>query len=366
MSSISEIANQTNLSIGALQVHSDPASFAVPDPMKPEGMQQAKHFVTLPESLSGAIPGSEVLPQEFVTHLFGNGEHAGSLIKPETDSTEEGDQIKGVAQPILSYGDDTFSLEVYYPSLHHDAQEIARLAASPDGADDVQIRAAYQQHCANLLNGYYHSAKQADLTVKEDCLASGDTLIGLITIAKSIYPDLKTVQFDALVASTPGLMVVQAFAQQNDIVINIRVGYLAYGLSTGEPIQGSKARAHANYITYPQSFQEHHHIQQEYVVGDMGDLFQSLPDSFDQSHPWNAYRVYDTHGVKQPSQRLPAELSGNSMPFTVYLANGGYAMKAFADAATGHDTASDQSQVIFKASRVWSSDEQYGYGVAIR
>jgi hypothetical protein len=155
--------------------------------------------------------------------------------------------------------------------------------------------------------------------------------------------------------------------------MEINIGYLAYGLSSGVRESSLPVPIHANYITYPVEVaaylsepkaQEIYSLKQQdgncYVVGDMGDAFKSLPEEYDSKYPWNQFRE-DPHGDRnsqgpnlfgfRPGQKTAA-----------YMANGGYFMRSLYRYVHPDETIGEW---VVSAKRIWSDDPKYGYGVLI-
>ncbi len=174
-----------------------------------------------------------------------------------------------------------------------------------------------------------------------------------------------------MVATTIGIDLLVQAARDLGVALRLRVGYLAYGLSTGT--KEKTARIHANYITYPKivtktlskTLRQRLNLLESrdgeiYVVGDMGDAAKSMANGFDERYPWNAYRD-DPHGEHEQSKKIQ-KLQGAKPPLCMYFSNGGYLLRSFVK-CLGQD--SNQREKVICAKRVWSDDVRYGYGVLI-
>jgi hypothetical protein len=314
----------------------------IKDPAQPAGRQirEGDFFITLPKNLADVLPGSVLDKEDFVKEVNQN-----------------------------------FSLQVFYTPTNSHALKISKLAAIPNGFDDPRVRADYQQQIFSVMRPILALQSGGGLRIVEDCLASGDTIVGILTLlaGKSQIPIKgKKIRIDVAVATTQGTFVLKKFAEQNNLRIEINVGYLAYGLSEGEKKEG--VRLHANYIIYPEEilkqlpkkirFELNNYRVNDrniYVVGDMGDAAKSLPKDFDEKYPWNKYRN-DNHGDKK-AQKKTANVFNHKKPSIIYLTNGGFLMQAYFDYLNNR---SKYNNLVFSAKRVWSDDAIYGYGVLIR
>jgi len=258
---------------------------------------------------------------------------------------------------------------------------MSRLAhLAPPGSENIKdpkIRGEYQKHLFATVKPVLEAESRYDLRNVEDCLASGETIAGGL-IALEEKTQIETggrIRADVAVATTQGILVLREFTQQNHLKLELNVGCLAYGLPAGAEVEGTEARAHANYITYPPELlnQLSPAIQEQlesytdpqdgniYVVGDMGDFGMSMPSVYDQECPWNSFRI-DSHGDRNPQMVKIPFFFNKRKPTIVYFANGGWPMKAMAGLALVNI---DANQIVFDARRVWAEEEEFGYGVLI-
>lgn len=376
------------LRIDKLQIFGDgKEKVIVNDPSQPSEKQkrEGQFFVKLPEGLAKILPGSTFGPDEFLGYLSSEGE-----VKNTSEEILGGKE--GLDFTFESEAKD-FSLEVFRGSTNKQGLEIARLAKKfgqiarensnrPEGnkINDSKQRAKYQGHLYGIMKPILAKESEYNLRIIEDCIASGETIAGVLAALaeKSKIPVGGKIRVDVAVATTQGILVLREFARQNNLNLEINVGYLAYGLSRGVDVPGTNARAHANYITYPPGVLADERIsvkarafladqadeidQNVYVVGDMGDIGKSMRKEYDSRYPWNSFRI-DKHGDRNEIEiNLPLFFDENR-PAILYFANGGYLMKAMRGLAVPNIWA---NQVVFDAKRVWAQKDEYGYGVLIK
>lgn len=326
--------------------------------------REGQFFVSLPTDLAEILPSSCLGPESFLREILGKEDSftVGRFLSQATGTVEN---------PVYHWWDKDFSLRIFHGSTNPQALEIARLATL--GFSEPKTRADYQQQLFEVINPILQASSDASLRIVEDCLASGDTIVGVLTMLSKmshLQPSGK-VGVDVAVATTQGILVIKKFAEQNDMKLEINVGYLAYGLSEGE--KKNDIRLHANYITFPEKI--HKRLPEKirkklvsyraadgniYVVGDMGDAAKSLPENLDSQYPWNKYRN-DNYGDKR-KQKKTTNVFSNEKRSVIYLTNGGYLMQAYFDYLNNR---SKYNNLVFSAKRVWSSDPNYGYGVLI-
>jgi hypothetical protein len=115
------------------------------------------------------------------------------------------------------------------------------------------------------------------LHILEDCIASGDSLVGLlIALSKRGY-SFDQITIDAAVMSQSGIKYIQKAANDLSIpLIRFRTGGICYYLDEHYYLRRTKEEGYNN---------------QEYYVGDMGDWGAKLPDAFNAKAPWNNQRL---------------------------------------------------------------------------
>lgn len=334
----------------------------VPDPSQITGYREGRFFVRLPQEIVLALPGSKSSPQAFLQWLE---------IKQNPDIVLSG--RKGEKNDILHIDKTSFALTVSYGSSNDYALRITQLAAK--GFSVADIRAEYQRAMYEVIKASLVETSVYDLRVIDDCIATGDTIIGVVSylVAKRKMT-IKRVRVDVVCATTQGLSLLYRFASDNDFSLDIHVGYLAYGLSEGKKFLDTNTYTHANYITYPEGIVEAFSSNvgkvlescrandgSIYVVGDMGDGGKSMPNTFDERYPWNTFRK-DIHGEHRYNEKYAVLPRNERLPMHVYCANGGYLMQAFYRLANGSSYVND---LLLSAKRVWSTDQTYMYGVII-
>ena len=311
------------------------------DPVKNQ-IKTGQYFVKCPERLTKILPGSSLIPLSFLKML--------GLITTIINSQEKlSTSMKGTDKNLaLFFQDNNFLLRVFHGSTNNFALRLSQLAADTKGFGDIVIRAEYQSLIAKLMSPIIKKNSNYHLRIIEDCIASSDSIAGVLRLLKNIKPKMVdgVIRIDVAVASTQGIIVIKKIAQQNKLKLELNVGYLAYGLSSG--------KAHANYMIYPDEIKKKLQIDFNDVVGDMGDAFKSLPVDYDNECQWNRFR----RGIKSQLNK-PLDLK---KPTILYFANGGYFMKALKHYLLSDN---DDNEVVFSAKRIWSSDKKYGYGVLI-
>jgi len=309
---------------------------SIEDTSKPDGQQLRKgqFFVKFPSDLAQFLPNSSLSADQFLQEI---GASKYNYAINRLEGKYEGNEHN----PALYYRSNNFSLRVLHGSTNTKAIKLSELAEKD--LEDENIRGEYQQKVYELMKPVLSvSLFPVNLRIVEDCLASGDTISGLLTLLKTKTKlDPQKVRIDLLVATTQGVRLLQEFAKSNAIELELNIGYLAYCLSEN------------NYITYPANSKYH------FVVGDMGDAAKSLGKSYDQIYPWNSFRQ-DTHGGRNKTATSPGNHFGSDKPTIVYLANGGYLMQAILKNRLGKQIA---NEIMLSGKRVW--DEKRGYGVLI-
>ena len=317
---------------------------SVHDPTREPGKdwREGDYFAILPKELVSILPGSTLLAGDFVKVLGKSGDVEDIVQVLEGD--KQYDKDRGV---VFEHEEDSFSLKVYNGSTNERALHLSELAVN--SFEDEKNRAEYQKIAADVVEPILKDESKCSARIVEDVIASGETIAGVLAVLekqKKIQGG-STVRVDVISATTQGLLILRKFAYDNGIALDIRVGYLAYGLSKGVEISDSEARAHANYVIYPDGFLERLDDETKarldrlrgddtniYVVGDMGDAFKSLQSTFDYSNPYNKYRCDDKHGVRGEEEGCKEieksydknERKGRTVIY--YLANGGYFMRS--------------------------------------
>ena len=326
------------------------------DPAKGEEGEWRKGniFVTLPPELVEVLPGSVVLADEFLKQIGYGGEdleEKARILESDYDFEEKG-------SPAFQFKDDSFSLTVYNGSVSEKLRRLSELAI--ENFDNPKVRAEYQKVAFEIIKqilsekGKEREEPSWKIRILEDIIASGETIAGNLAalLKEGKLKKGDTIRIDVASATTQGLLVLKKFAEDNGLKLEIHVGALAYGLSEGE-VKESGVRLHANYVTYPDEYIQRLRERglgeiadkleglrsadgNVYVVGDMGDAFQSLPIvdpilgiNYDKECPWNKFRK-DMHGPRGKQgdvAQLNIEWEEGEREIHIYP-NGGYFMRA--------------------------------------
>lgn len=343
-----------SLAISDLHMYGDgKKQIIVSDPTQVH-QRKGQFFISMPPQLTEEVVGSTCIP---------------------TEETVLQSHIADTISQVQHINLANISAYIYHGSANPLAIDNSILAVK--GYKDAHDRAQFQTNIVQLLTPIFLHSSKYDVRIIEDCIASGDSLIGIIAFLKTKIDclNVEKIRIDVVVSTIQGIILLDQFAQQNNIRIDLHIGYLAYGLSRGEKIGETGVRTHANYITYPPEIvslfpsdvqtvlESLRNIDGNiYVVGDMGDGARSLPHSFDATHPWNVYREFDLHGERGEQSHKHADVIHTNNPLHIFLSNGGFLVRSI------YRYISQQSylnEVVISAKRVWSDDKQYGYGVLI-
>lgn len=355
-----------DLSVSQLSIYgNEKEKLVVSDPTQPTP-RKGQFFVCMPHQLTKELTGSVCLPEELQQVCT-----EGSLDTEKCLS----DFISKAPSESQQLTLGRLTLLLYHGSSNAIAIDNSRLAVK--GYTAAEDRAQFQLNIATLLKPVFEYKSDYDVRIIEDCIASGDSLIGIIAfLARNVSSlRIKKVRIDVVVATIQGILLLSQFASQNDIFLELHVGYLAYGLSRGRKVGETGVQAHANYITYPKEIltlfpakvQSRLEVLRSsdgyiYVVGDMGDGARSLPHTFDKSHPWNVSREYDLHGDRGKYEHQHAETISMSEPLHIFLSNGGFLVRSIYRYLSKQEYL---NEIVISAKRVWSDDSKYGYGVLI-
>jgi len=334
--------------------------------------ETGQFFVKLPESVAHTLPGSYISPETFITS-FSNRE-----VQKDEKKRLLGNHLGGENDLTFSSNEDNFNLRVFHGSTNQHAMKISEYAAL--GTDNSVNRMIYQDNLSHIMEPLLRSQTNAPLRIIEDCLASGDTLAGVIkTLAERSEFDknLGKITIDVAVATAQGVFLLKKFAQENGINIELNVGYLAFGLSQG--IKRDIGYEHANYIIYPNELiteltelfpekkKEILALKGKQVVGDMGEFGKLIPERVPDGAPiialWNHYRA-DNHGGQNGSDFQNPKYNKEDNQHLLYLSNGGYLMRAYHHYFNNKNLSSDFSEIVFSAKRRWT--EEFGYGVLLK
>lgn len=336
-------------------------------------------FIGMPEKLTQALPGTYLGVDKFLNELNA------------TDSTVEkallGSYIDSSENPVFHKKEieTGFQLTVHHGATNEHSlklSHIAKEALGPKGFvfTDEQ-RKQYQQAETDLIKpALLNEFKDPNgFCVIEDCIASGDSILGLMKLLgeRSKLNAQSTFRIDAVVGTTQGILVLRKYAQALGIKLEINVGYLATGLTAGE--EGpNRSRKHANYINYFPEFKERlkeigltKEAEQldgyEFTVGDMGDAARKWwqakktpPDTSEIAKINNVNILSEHNEFSLPSM---VNIAPNN-PTYIFLARGGCLMKAMFDVISP-SISYLRNNVALRASRVWSQNPDQGYGVLV-
>ena len=301
------------------------------------GNREGQLFVQMPSDLADVLPGSEVEMEDFLGALGLNDfELAQKLVG---NFLSEG-------EPLIKLDEDGFRLKVYHGSANELTVQNAALAEL-NNFSDPESRAQYQKNLFGIMKSIILSESAADYVIREDCIASADSIMGVITAMQQegmAQLTDKVVRIDVAAATPQGLLILRKFAHDNQLVLDIRVGFLSSSLSAGEPVKGLKVKIHANYLKKP-------------PVGDMGDALKSLPEKYDSICGWNGYR-HDKHGDRGLDALVKGGINGLG-PKIILLKNGGLGMQAYYE----YLEKLEGQKILLVAKRVYSPE--LGYGVLI-
>lgn len=328
---------------------------------------EGDYFVELNDQLVENMKGSYLSPDQFVESLEG---------KPKFNGWKE----KLLGSYLGKFGSLAFfsktknlTLNVFHGSTNKEALSISKLAAQDPNNENNRLQ--YQNRLSTIINPVVKAPSNSPLRIVEDCLASGDTIIGVIkTLAeKTKLSNLGTITIDVAVASTQGILLLKKFAEDNNIKLELNLGYVAFGLSDGE--KAPVGYDGANYITYPEELVDelttlfpdrvgelNELRKYNYVVGDMGEFAKRIP-TFAKVAKWEQYRV-DSHGQGgQDIDRLP-KFNDKVGQHLLYLTNGGYLMRAYYNYFNNPDGEKELSEIVFSAKRRWT--KEFNYGVLLK
>lgn len=326
---------------------------------------KGQFFVSMPEELAEAMRGSYVPPDEFLKQLK----------NLESDSTTKvkkaliGDHVSGDdgKRKTFEYEENSFQLNVFHGSTNELALELTEIASEliRKDLDQSHNMVHYQHILAEIVKPVIESSSKTRPAIRivEDCLASGDTIIGVLAALqqKTKLTEMTRVRVDVAVGTAQGILLLKKFAQDNGINLELNVGYMAFGLSKGKPTPG-KGFEHSNYITYPDGFIEElsdhpngfSKLKNMQVVGDMGENGRKV-EGLKHLTPW--YNDLDNPQIRE-----------GEYPVFVYLANGGYLMRGYTHNFLGEQM-KESSEVIFSAKRRHDEGDKIsqglGYGVLL-
>lgn len=333
-------------------------------------------FISMPEKLTKALPGTYLGVDKFLHELSAE------------DTTVErallGSYIDSSENPAFHKKEDGFQLTVHHGATNEHSLKLSRIAKEALGPNGFMFtdeqRKQYQQAETDLIKpALQNEFKDPNgFCVIEDCIASGDSILGLMHILaeKKKLNAENTFRIDAVVGTTQGILVLRKYAQTLGIKLEINVGYLATGLTEGEPSKNG-SKKHANYITYFPEFierlkelgltQEADQLDEYgFTVGDMGDAARKWKVSETTQDDSQIAQINDSNTLGENNEFTLADLARTipNMPTHIFLARGGCLMKAMFDVISP-SVSYLRNTVGMRASRVWSQDPDKGYGVLV-
>ncbi len=311
---------------------------------------EGQFFVSMPEKLASQMRGSYISPDVFLANL--KDVDAENVFSHKSSIIGDREFSAKVMKKAFEYREENFSLNVFHGSTNPNALELTEIARELTEKDlDHRLdKIHYQDILAEIVEPIIKTPSKPEsppaIKIVEDCLASGDTIIGVLAALqqKTKLTEMTRVRVDVAVATAQGILLLRKFAQDNGIDLELNVGYMAFGLSKGKKTPG-KGYEHSNYITYPDDFVEELNeqfsngfdkLKNRQVVGDMGENGQKV-EGLEHLTPW--YQE-----INKP------ELRPGQYPVMIFLANGGYLMRGYTHYFLG-DEAKEFSEVIFSAKR---------------
>ena len=331
-------------------------------------------FIGMPEKLTNALPGTYLGVDRFLSEL--------NAADQTVEKSLLGSYIDLSDNPVFHKKEDGFQLTVHHGATNEHSLKLSRIAKealSPKGFvfTDEQ-RKQYQQAETDLIKpALQNEFKDPNgFCVIEDCIASGDSILGLMKLLgdKNKLKSGSTFRIDAVVGTTQGILVLRKYAQSLGVKLEINVGYLATGLTAGEEGPNG-SRKHANYITYFPEFKERlreidltHEAEQiaeyEFTVGDMGDAARKWNIEGDNKTEIEIINEKNTLNEENKFNLADMARVVINQPTYLFLARGGCLMKAMFDVISP-SISYLRNTAGLRASRVWSQDAEKGYGVLV-
>jgi len=370
------------------------------DPVNDGKKREGQVLIPFPDIIARQLPGSVVKADDFLATLGENNkENINKLIGDHTVRSDE-----STFAFHKKFKNENFTLSVLNGATNDSAIEISDLAqqlftlkqqGKAEGDKNYDnLRLQYQLKVAEIITPIFERSRYKEfngdkvLEINEDCIATGDSLVGVLTMLNKLkgmdFSD-RLIKVNVAVATAQGVMILREFAKANNLNMEITAGYLAFGLSKGIKIDTQETKedvlAHSNYITYTDELLDtvekrkgsavaNRLRNQEYVVGDMGNNFISLDNSFDDKLPFNMFRKKDPHGPRQKTQgyedlyQIYLDLNDPySDNISIYLANGGFFTRAIMEYLEEKNINNDNMRknyfpLILRASR--TLDLEYG------
>lgn len=171
--------------------------------------------------------------------------------------------------------------KIYSGSRNSDAKVLSYLGSMKGSHQDKNLVRRYQQSYRDVYR--WVSAESAEkthnlmglkkdermLVIAEDCIASGDTMLGFLLLAERMGVDFKGLLLEVLTATPQALFLITDELLKQGKKAEIRIGFLGWGLSLGNPDGQDK-----NYIVRTDAVKD---LPGEFVVGDIGDRSGPAP-----------------------------------------------------------------------------------------
>jgi hypothetical protein len=340
---IVEVIRGANLTFHEMDIYGQEGTLFDPGD-KQNKVKKCEIFLRMQDKLAAILPGSVLMPKDFLLALGSNAPEELLLSEKMTKAGE---------QPILSHTTNHMQLNVYHGSRNEAGATMSRIAEL--GFDSALYRAIYQSNLVRVYEPLASKISSAKIELDDDCLASGDSIAGFLGIISKLgkrHFDGEIVRVDVAVATTQGVLILEQLAKDNNFFLELNVGYLAYALTKGEYVDGKIQ--HANYITQPDELVNKYGMSRV-VVGDMGEAVKSFEKALNGVYPWNQWRN-DLHGDTPNERRFNDVDWENDIQFI--LTNGGLGVESIYR-FHGRDYS---NLVPFVAKRIHG---EHGYGLAV-
>lgn len=331
--------NQFNIMTGPM---------VITDPTKPEGGQQrgVDWFIQAPSDLFNLVRGTIISPDDFVRQLSG----VDDLSKSRALTSRQ----VAVSSPVFQYQSENLDLTVFHGSNNFHAEDIKDKARC--GTGNPITRADYQESVICQMFPIIRKpvAATAPVWIREDCLATAESVLTTLALLdeQGIAIGSGPIRIDVLTATHQGILILNKFARENNLKLELNVGNTAPGLTAGQPLSDKpNVFAHACYITGEDGM--------SMTVGDIGDAGKSLPLGFDDRYPWNSERAHDNHGSRgNKVVNLPVTLDPVKRT-DVSLFRGGYFMESLYRCVLNNQLAGDRAVNQFRihASRTYDGNQ---------
>lgn len=322
--------------------------------------------VAMPASFASIINNSSVTTTDFlrefpITHEKAKQEYPQKILGFDFSVNPN--------ERVMSAHSGHMHLSVFHGVANTNIARMSELANSHEKGEELNAteRAEYQKLLSELITPVLQKKSDdgnVEVRFVEDCVATGDTIAAILERIKTFKQEyrknrLSSIRIDVAVATVQGIMAIKTYAEQNGISkVEMNVGNLAFGLSENGYImyasineQGLRQKTQSGLIDKLKK------ITNIMVVGDMGDASKKLAEKYNTTHGWNKYRkdTWQDTGAKAGEDKSLVEhgqmekLIQEDRNFALFLANGGYLMKAYAEWL---DVLDNVEEVVIGAKRV--------------